>query len=63
MNGLKLSDWDELSEWEFLLGCLQEDASAELAEMGLTGALSTADGVESSTTTITTGPTIVQGVK
>lgn len=61
MNGLKWNDWDELSEWEFLLGCLQENANAELAEMGLP--TSTANGVEPSTTIVTTGPSIVQGVK
>ena len=58
MNGLRWNDWDELDEWEFLLGRLQEDASTELAGMG-----SAVDGVESSTTTASTGPTIVQGVK
>ena len=55
MNGL---DWyrgdDELDEWDFLLGCLQEDANAGMGPE---------DNVESSTATITTGPAIVQGVK
>ena len=67
MSGL---DWDELDEWEFLLGCLQEDASVRLAEMGtaVVATSSTSDGMEpltaaATTTTTSTGPTIVQGVK
>ena len=62
MNGLGWNERDDLDEWEFLLGCLHEDASAELA--GSSGGSSTAgDNVDCSVATITTGPAIVQGVK
>lgn len=57
---MEWNEWDDLDEWEFLLGCLQENANAGLAEMRA------ADGLETSTTATTaatTGPTIVQGVK
>ena len=62
MNGLDWNERDELDDdWEFLLGCLQENANAG---MGPAGASSTAgDTVDSSTAIITTGPAIVQGVK
>ena len=54
MNG---SNWNDRDEWEFLLGCLQEDASVGVEPS------TASDNVESSTATITTGPAIVQGVK
>lgn len=59
---MEWNEWDELDEWEYLLGSLQETANAELAGMGVAATSSTTDNVESSTAT-TTGPTIVQGVK
>ena len=62
MNGIDWNEWDDSDEWEFLLGCLHEDASAELADSS--GSSSTAgDNVDCSTSTITNGPAIVQGVK
>lgn len=54
MIGLDWNGGNELDDWDFLLGCLQEDASAGLGA---------GDNAESSTATITTGPAIVQGVK
>jgi len=66
MSNCKWNKWDELDEWKFLLGCLQESAGAELAMMGSAATTSTVGNVESSTTNTTattTGPSIVQGVK
>ena len=63
MNGLQWNERDDLDEWEFLLGCIQEDVSAELAGMGVTTSSSAVDGLDSSITTAASGPTIVQGVK
>lgn len=65
MNGLQRNDWDELDEWNFLLGCIQEDTRMESAELGAAGVSSTTEGVDSSanSSVTATGPTIVQGVK